>query len=206
MKTKLFFITALFCLSQFISAQLAREAFVNYNKENVPAAAIDFQTPASDVTDALQGKMKQNGYSPKSSGGFLTFSNVANPLNKVMDFVFKVDKTGKNTSTVYLFALGANVSMGMTGPGSDMDYLKQYLTQFSSDVTAYLYNKQIGVQASTVTDAEKKLSKLVDQYNSMQKSKQNLESKMADNLKAQEKQKAELDAQRQKLNDMKTKQ
>ena len=83
-----------------------------------------------------------------------------------------------------------------------MDEAKQFLNNLTPYTEASNIEMQIKNQQDVIDKAEKKLNSLVNDANDLNKRKLNIEQKISDNQKDQEKQRIEIDKQRQTLSSL----
>lgn len=189
-----------------IAAAQSYSGMVEYNKTQQPALICEFPFPPGMVEDAIKNKMEKLGYSGKEAKGFRSFkgAKIAEISNEAMlDLYFKVEKKSrkeKDASMVYLLlSKGYENFMTDAADGPTMNNAKTFLNNLRATVEAYSLELEITTQEEAVKKAEKKFNGLVDDGQSLEKKKRNIEKEIEENKTSQTRQKEEWDKQKQIL-------
>lgn len=196
----LVFTTCLLCVLTITMGQ-AREGKVSYQKTQQPAAVIELPYSRSVVETAINNYLSTKGARGVESKGFKTFRNVRLEDTVSNDMYFKVERKSQNESTVYLFMapVNENISARSSDPAYGVDHAKTVLNNLAPSAEASNIDMQLKEQQEAVSKAEKKLRSLMEDGEDLNKRKMNLEERIIDNQQLQEKQKVEIEKQRQQL-------
>jgi hypothetical protein len=195
------FSVALFAAS---SAQ-SRTSTVEYQKINRQSVVNEIPFPEKTIRNAIDNKMEQMGYKGKDSKGFAVYKGVRLPDlgNDSYDLYFMADRKSrkeKENSTLTLM-----ISKGFDNFASDssdsrlMQNAKGYMDSIINMIAAYDLEQQIIAQEDAVKKADKKYTNLIDDGQSLEKKRKNIEQDIADNKKNQTSQQAEIEKQKQIL-------
>ena len=214
-KTFLFsLIIAVFSATAFSQAY---EGTIEFNKKKQDAFMIDYPYPPEAVENALVKKMEQLGYKGKEEkglfnkdkgfrvykGAFVTEISESN-----MDYAFKVEAKGKkdkDQSVVYMILMKDGANAKSAFEAADVEKGKSFLNNLQPLMEEAGLDLEIKNQEEVVTKAEKKLSNLKDDQDSMEKKIKKLQEDLKDNAKDQENQQKEIEAQKKVLEALKAK-
>jgi Skp family chaperone for outer membrane proteins len=207
-KLSLLALAAFLCSN--ISAQ-SRTATIEYAKVNREAVVNEILFPEKTVRNAIDDKMQKSGYKGKDSKGFTIYRGVRLPQigNEAYDMYFMVDRKSKKEKESSVVTL--MVSKGYDNFVSDsvdiavINNAKKYLDSLNIMIAAYDLEMQIADQDDVVKKADKKKNNLVDDGESLQRKKKNIEKEIEDNKAAQAAQVAEFEKQKQILETLKSK-
>lgn len=195
---------ALFLSLSSVTAQ-STTATVEYLKINRQAVVNDVPFPEKTIKDAIDNKMQQMGYKGKESKGFMVYKGVRLPElgSESYDLYFMADKISRknkdNSTLTMLISKGFDNFASDSTDGSLIKNAKTYLDSIRNMIAAYDLELQVTAQEDVVKKADKKFTNLVDEGESLEKKRKNIEKDIADNKKDQENQKAEIEKQKQIL-------
>jgi hypothetical protein len=201
-----YILSFVFSVVLFVTATAqSRKATVEYQKINRQAVVNEIPFPEKTIRDAIDNKMEQMGYKGKDSKGFTVYKGVrlSDLGNDSYDLYFMADRKSrkeKENSTITLM-----ISKGFDNFASDssderlMKNAKGYLDSIINIIAAYDLDLQITAQEDAVKKADKKYSSLMDDGQSMEKKRKNIEQDIEDNKKNQVNQQAEIEKQKQIL-------
>jgi hypothetical protein len=183
----------------------SRNSTIEYQKINRQAVVNEIPFPEKTIRDAIDDKMQQLGYKGKDSKGFTVYKGVRNADlgNDSYDLYFMADRKSrkeKENSTLTLM-----ISKGFDNFASDssderlMKNAKGYLDSIVNMIAAYDLEQQIIAQEDAVKKADKKYSNLIDDGQSLEKKRKNIEQDIEDNKKNQASQQSEIEKQKQIL-------
>jgi hypothetical protein len=185
----------------------AMESTVDYKRVAQPAAVIDLPYPPSVVEDAMNDYLSKKGKSKANNlKGFTAYRNTQATVNDSAnaDMYFKVERKSrdqKDVSVVSLLLASPNENPAAT-PGVrrlNMEEAKTYLNELSMAIQNYDLELQIKNQNDAVTKAETNYKNLVDEGNDLEKKRLNIDEKITQNKAEQDKQKLEIEKQKQAL-------
>lgn len=203
MKYMLAFAVLFLSLSS-VTAQ-STTATVEYLKINRQAVVNEVPFPEKTIKDAIDNKMQQMGYKGKESKGFMVYKGVRLPElgSDSYDLYFMADKISRknkdNSTLTLLISKGFDNFASDSTDGSLIKNAKTYLDSIRNMIAAYDLELQVTAQEDAVKKADKKYTNLVDEGESLEKKRKNIEKDIADNKKDQENQKAEIEKQKQIL-------
>lgn len=194
------------CLAttQLVSAQ-ATTATVEYLKINRQAVVNEMPFPEKTIRDAVENKMQQLGYKGKESKGFMVYKGVrlAELGTESYDLYFMADRISRknkdNSTLTMLISKGYDNFVSDTSDATLINNGKQYLNGIRDMIAAYDLELQIQAQEDAVAKADKKYNNLVEDGESLEKKRKNIEKDIEDNKKNQANQKSETEKQRQIL-------
>lgn len=203
------------CLLAVTTSAQSVSTGVSYNRTTQPALMLLVPYSESITEGAILQKLRDNGHDPETKGksfwkqnkvhGFYTFKGVVikdihqNPL----DLYFKVEPKGRKdneTSTVYLM-----VSKGddkFITPETDQAIhsgAKKFLNKLIDESAAFKLKKEIEVQEGEVKEAEKKLAKIKEDEQELQKKIAQLEEEVRQNKLQQDSQNKVVETEKAKL-------
>jgi len=183
-----------------------RESTVSFGKTSQSAVVADYDLPASMVEDALKQHMEKAGLDKKKSEkGFMAYKGAAwkEISNDKADIYLKVDGKGNKSTISVLYSKGYDNFISSSTDAETVNAIKNFLTNFVTDLKKYQLMQDIAKQEDAVKKAEKVFSASVSDGKSLADDKAKIEKKIADNTNEQgDKQKA-LDAEKKKLEDLK---
>jgi hypothetical protein len=180
-----------------------------YQKMMQPALQIDIPYPEKTVMNALIEKLEKLGYKGKENKGYYTFKGVKLPElgTDAYDLYFKTERKSRRekdaTLLTMMISTGYEKFLGSTDAA--MEKAKAFLNNQIPQSEAYDLESQITEQDDVQKRADKKLKDLEEDNISLVKKKEKLEQEIADNLKKQEAQRAEIEKQLQIGNTLKGK-
>jgi hypothetical protein len=194
-------LASLLMVSSIVSAQ-AREAKIAYQRTQQPAAVIELPYAKNVVETAIENYLSSKGAKGNESRGFKTFRNVRLEDTISNDMYFKVERKSQNESTVYLFLapVNENVAARSAETSYGIEQAKSVLNDLAPSAESSNLDLQLKEQQEEVSKAEKRLRSLMDDGAELSRRKANIEEKITENHQAQEKQKVEIEKQRQQLN------
>ncbi len=165
-------------------------------------------------------KLKEIGFQPETKGslfwkqnkvnGFYAYKGVVlkGETPQVVDLYFKVDRRGSkkdNQSVMYLLtSKGGENFITETTDAATYAAAQTFLNGFTTETATYKHTLDVQTQEETVKKAEKKLSDLVNDESDMNRKIAKLQEDLRKNKEAQEAQKLTIEAEKKKLEEMKT--
>ncbi|MBS1510142.1 MAG: hypothetical protein JST86_04830 [Bacteroidetes bacterium] len=183
----------------------SRTATVEYQKINRQAVVADIPFPEKTVRDAIDNKMEQMGYKGKENKGFVVYKGVHLPDlgSDSYDLYFSADKVSRkdkdNSTLTLMISKGFDAFVSDSSDSRVISNAKNYLDSIKNMIAAYDLELQITSQEDVVKKANKKYDNLVDDGNSLEKKRKNIEKDIADNKKDQASQQTEIEKQKQIL-------
>ena len=201
-KISLLFLSVL--VLAFSAFSQAYENDIQYAKKKQQGLAIDYSFPPEAVENAFVKKVEKMGYKPKEEKGilnrdkgFLVYKNIfLSDINRDrMDYMIKVErKSRKNSdeSVLYMIMMKDGQNAMAVMDAYDVGNAKSFLNNMLPDIEAANLELQIKAQEEVVAKAEKKMSDL-------KSDQQSLEKKLQDNGTAQEATQKDIENQKQAL-------
>lgn len=178
--------------SATVFAQNAHEAMIPFNKTQESAVVADFDNPPEVVKQVLKAQLEKEGLGKiKSSGGYWRSNGSVwhSVSSDKMDFYFRVEGK-RNKSTISVLVSKGYDNFVTSGTDSrTVDNVKNFLNSFGDQLAAYQKEQDIKAQEEAVKKAEALQKKAVERQAKLDKQKA-----------AQQK---ALEAERQKLNNIK---
>ena len=192
---------------------------VSYNKVDQPALVLQLPHEEDIAEDFILDNLKKTGYDVETKGklfwkknkldGFYIFKGVMlQGANTPLDLYFKVDEQGKkskNASTVYMLSSKGGENFISATDSFAYEASKKFLNNFVSESAAYKLNLDVDAQEKAVKDAEKKLSKMMEDEKDMEKKIEELQRDIKKNKEDQVNQQQNIETERKKLADLKAK-
>ncbi|HZG24638.1 MAG TPA: hypothetical protein VEZ17_08665 [Chitinophagaceae bacterium] len=210
MKNILFLTIAIFT-SGLVFAQ-AVSGRVDYQKSQQPAAIIELPYSAETTEAAIKDFLAKKGAKPGTAKGFLVFRKVQLALSDPTpsDVYFKIDKRSKkdnNNAVVYMMVAkpDENVATRSSEDNSGIDQAISFLNEIGPSIGGYSLDVDMRAQEENIKKAEKRYNTLMDEARDLENRRRAIEEKLQDNLREQERQKAEIDKQRQILQSINSK-
>ncbi len=216
---KYFLLITLFIGLKFELAAQSYTGSISYNKTDQPALVLQLPYKEDIAEDFILNNLKKTGYDVETKGklfwkknkldGFYIFKGVMLPgANTPLDLYFKVDqqsKKSKNASTVYMLSSRGGENFIASSDSFAYEASKKFLNNFVSESAAYKLNLDVDAQEKVVKDAEKQLTKLIENEKDMEKKIEQLQRDIKKNKDDQANQQQTIEAERKKLADLKTK-
>lgn len=184
----------------------AYEGAVQFQNQLQPAAVIDLPYPPSVVNSAMDSYLSKKG---KSRGndvkGFSTFRNTQPLQNDSVnaDLYLKTERKSKKEKEVTVVSLLVTPNEQPTNGGNlhylNMNDAKNYLNELALAIDAYNLELSIKDQNHAVIIAEAKYKSLANEGDDLEKKRNAIEKKIADNKNDQQQQLKEIENQKQKL-------
>jgi len=194
-----------FVLFSAAAAAQSTTATVEYLKVNRQAVVNEIPFPEKTIRDAIDNKMEQMGYKGKESKGYMVYKGVRLPElgSDSYDLYFMADrisrKNKENSTLTLLISKGFDNFAADSTDGTLISNAKKYLDSIKLMIAAYDLELQITAQEDAVKKSDKKYTNLVDEGESLEKKRKNIEQDIETNKKDQANQKAETEKQRQIL-------
>jgi hypothetical protein len=218
MKKYFLLIVFLWALTNQLFAQ-SYAGNIKYNKADQPALVLQLPYEEDIAEDFILDNLKKTGYDVETKGklfwkknkldGFYIFKGVMLPgANNPLDLYFKVaqqDKKSKNASTVYMLSSRGGESFISSSDSFAYEASKKFLNNFVSESAAYKLNLDVDAQEKVVKDAEKQLTKLIEDEKDMEKKIEQLQIDLKKNKDDQVNQQQTIETERKKLADLKAK-
>lgn len=208
---KIIIICLLFLSTHTIINAQSSTGSVDYNKVSQTAVINEMPFAPEITEDAIVGKMKSLGYSSKSSKGFMMFKGVklAELGPDTYDLYYKVEKKSKKEKDKSIVSLllskGYDNFASETTDPTLFANAKTFMNGLVNVTAAADLERQIEEQESLVKKADKKYNGSVDDGESLEKKKRQIEQDIQDNIKEQAAKKAEAASQLQILETLKGK-
>lgn len=198
---KIILVPIVICMAISSVFAQAYEDKVQYDKDKQAAVAVDYAFREEALENAFIDRMRKLGYKPKEEKGFLNrdkgflvFKNAHVPeISKdKLDYVIKVDQKNKKSvgeSVLYLVILKDETNVIASMSNADIAKTKKFLNNLLPDVEAADLELQIRDAEQSLADAEKKLRTL-------QAEKEELDKKLALNIKTQEETSKEIESRK----------
>ena len=183
----------------------AQEGSVAFEKSQQPAAVIELAYSPDIIKAAMNDYLSRKGKSKTDDlKGFSTYRNTelvpGDSTNA--DLYFKIERKSRREKEVSV------VSLLLTSPKEgavpnvrylNMEQARDYLNGLVPAIDAYNLELQIKEQNAMVIKAESKYKSLQHDGEDLVKKRENLEKKIEDNKRDQQKQMTEIENQKQKL-------
>ena len=190
---------------------IPREATVKYQKKN--QRALEYEVPYHHdvVEQAIENYMVKKGSKASKSRGFTVYKQVSlnDSGSEVGDLYFKVErKSRKDTSSVIsVIPMKAGADPGVaTTDGLDIEFTRTILESLTPSFQESKLAYDIKAQENLVGDSEKKLNRLKNNQEDMERKIKDLQDKLEDNKKDQEKMTREIEQQRSNLETLRSRQ
>jgi hypothetical protein len=195
---------------QFAQAQ-ATITTVDYMKVKRQAIVNEMPFPEKIVKDAIDNRLQQAGYKGKESKGYIVYKGVR--LSELgsdsYDLYFMADRLSRknkdNSTLSMLISKGYDNFVTDTADNTLMENGKKYLNNLRDMIAAYDLEQQIIAQEDVVKKADKKYNNLIEDGQSLEKKKRNIEKDIEDNKNDQASQKGEYEKQKQILETLRKK-
>lgn len=209
---KKLFLSAIAILMIKICLCQAMVGKVEYQKAMQTAAIAELAYPTELVEGAIKDYLSKKGAKANQSKGFTLFKNVqlASGDPSVSDLYFKIDRKSRKedgASVVYLLVArpNENIATRSSEDNAGMESAKAFLNEISPTLNGYSLLLQIKEQEEAVKKAEKKFNGLIDDEKDLQNKRKNIEDRIQDNIREQDKQQAAIERQRQLLEELNAK-
>jgi hypothetical protein len=201
-------VLVLVCMSGF-SQSGATLGKIEYQKGEKQVAIIELSYRPDVVEGALKNKLQTATVKEERIKGMQVFkgARVTSTDGQVVDMYFRVDRRGgkeSNQSVVYLI-LGRpneNVALRAADDAYRLDDARDFLNELPPVVAAYDLDVKIKSQEDLIKKSEKTIRGLSDDQKIYEKRIKDLEDKLAQNRKDQEKQTADLAKQKELYNSL----
>jgi hypothetical protein len=184
-----------FCL------QTIAQSYVGETKINkLPKMAIINELPYSpDVaTNGIKKKMSQMGYTGKENDGYLVYKNVGPGKYNLYFKTERLSKKESSQSKVYMLISDSyDAFINETRDGDAVRNGKSFLNSLGVQAESASIDKEVLTEEENLKKAEKRYNNAVDDGNDLEKKRRKLEEDIAENKKAQELRKAEIEKQKQ---------
>jgi hypothetical protein len=196
----------------FLTIAIFTSGRVDYQKSQQPAAIIELPYSAETTEAAIKDFLAKKGAKPGTAKGFLVFRKVQLALSDPTpsDVYFKIDKRSKkdnNNAVVYMMVAkpDENVATRSSEDNSGIDQAISFLNEIGPSIGGYSLDVDMRAQEENIKKAEKRYNTLMDEARDLENRRRAIEEKLQDNLREQERQKAEIDKQRQILQSINSK-
>jgi hypothetical protein len=182
---------------------------VEYLKAQRTATVLEVPFKEGLSREAIEDRMKQQGYKGKEQKGYVVFKSVLNDKLGLQpyDLYFMVDKKSKrdkdNSVITLLISKGIDAFATAEADAELLENVKNYLNSFKTIIEAYELEVRIKEQEKELESAERKREKLTEQGQDLAKDKTKLEKRIEENTKDQANQKNEVEKQKQILEKLK---
>ena len=216
-KMKAILTTLLFLFCLHASAQSISTA-VQYDKGTKQGLMLYLPYSEEVAEGTILAKLKEIGFEPETKGslfwkqnkvnGFYVYKGVVlkgdNP--QVVDLYFKVDRRGSkrdNQSVMYLLtSKGGENFISESSDATAFVATRQFLNGFTTETATYKHTLDVQAGEEAVRKAEKKFADLQADEQDLTKKIAKLQDDLRKNKEAQETQKATIDAEKKKLEEM----
>ncbi len=203
----------LICMLSLGSAAMAQSTVENVSYLKIDRQAVVNELPFSEkiIMGAIDEKMGQMGYKGKSSKGFTVYNGVrmAELGTGDYDLYFMADRKSRrnkdNSTLTLMLSTGNEIFVSEQSNAGLISNAKKYLDSITTMIAAYDLEQQIIDQQDAVSKADKKYNNLIDEGQSLEKKRKNIESDIEDNKKNQAQQQTEIEKQKLILETLKSK-
>ncbi|MEJ7737722.1 MAG: hypothetical protein WKF97_09875 [Chitinophagaceae bacterium] len=204
MKRLLLLVIVLFVVKTVLSQAMLGK--VEYQRNQQPATIIELPFSVETLEGAIKDHLISKGSKPAQSKGFTLYKNVQLALSDASssDLYFKIEpksRKEKQKSVIYMMVAKPNENVA-TRSGEDvygMQQAQSFLNDIEPIIETYSLNLQIKEQEEIIKRAETKHTSLVNDFKDLEKRKKSLEEKLQENIIEQEKQKVEVEKQKELL-------
>ncbi len=203
-------ITLAVSLSSYLTKAQAVEAQVTYNKVNQPAVTAEFITDIDIAEKVVAEDLKTRGFGKgKSSKGFTLYQaiNFTEISADKIDLYVKTEKKSKKEKDksiiTILISKGYDNFVSSTTEPKMIAAVVNYLNGLKPKFETGNLEVQIKDQEDIIKKEEKKSNNLIDDGTDLEKKKRKIEDDIINNKKEQEKQKVEVEKQKQILETLK---
>lgn len=219
MKKLLLSFLVLAFISLHVSAQ-STATTVSYNKGTKPALMLLLPYTTEVTEGAILQKLKEMGYSPEASSplfgkkntinGYYVFKNVSlkEASDKLVDLYFKVEQKGKkesNQSLVYMLIAKGDEFVSVENDSKSYNAAQGFLNKLPEHSAVYKLEVDIQSQENEIKTAETKFGKLKSDEMDLSKKIAELQEQLKNNKLQQDNQLKVVNAEKQKLEDLKKK-
>ncbi len=182
---------------------------IEINKVVQPCVKADYDFSESTITKAFENQIDKLdiGKSGKEKGGFRVFKEklITQFSQEKMDLYYRIDGR-KDKSSVYILASkGYDNFMNPEAQPEQMLAIKNFLDGLVLEAKKVTALEEIESQEKTTSKAASRYEDELKEAKSLAEDKKNIEEKMAQNVKDQEKDKNTWESEKAKLAELKTK-
>lgn len=204
MKKLIFLVVVLIIAKSGLSQAMLGK--VEYQRNQQPSTIIELPYSVETLEGAIKDHLSNKGSKPVQSKGFMLFKNVQLALSdpSPSDLYFKIEpksRREKQKSVIYMMVAKPNENVA-TRSSEDVNGMQQaqsFLNDFEPIIETYSLNLQIKEQEENIKRAETKYTNLTNEQKDLEKRKKSLEDKIQENINEQEKQKLEVEKQKELL-------
>ena len=203
---KILAVAVITCNTGFSFAQNAHEGRVKFMKGDQNAIIADYDLPKNIIEDALKERLEKAGLGKKSSEkGFMAYKGTtwAEVSPDKLDVYAKVEGKDSKSTVTMLVSKGYDNFISSASDAERVQKVQNFLNSFVNDARAYQLRLSIAAQEEVVKKTEKDFKGITDDGEKLNKDKEKIEKQIADNKNDQTKKQATLDAEKQKLEDLK---
>ena len=194
----------LICMLALGSAVMAQSTVENVSYLKIDRQAVVNELPFSEkiIMGAIDEKMGQMGYKGKSTKGFTVykFVRMAELGTGDYDLYFMADRKSRrnkdNSTLTLMLSTGNEIFVTEQSNAGLISNAKKYLDSITNMIAAYDLEQQIIEQQDAVGKADKKYTNLIDEGQSLEKKRKNIENDIEDNKKNQAQQQSEIEKQK----------
>jgi hypothetical protein len=217
---KIILSAALFFVYLNSSAQSVSTS-LKFDKDNKQGLMLYLPYSQDVAEGTILTKLKEIGFEPESKGslfwkqskvnGYYAFKGVTlkGDSPQVVDLYFKVDRRGsRNDNQSVMYLLTSKGGDNFISDASDpvvYTAAQNFLNGFTSETASYKHTLDVQSQEESVKKAEKKLLDLQNEENDLSKKIARLQEDLRKNKESQLTQQATIEAERRKLDGMRTK-
>ena len=191
---------------------------VSYNKKDQTGLMLELPYNEEVSQGFIVTNLQRIGYNPETKGslfwknnkinGFYTFKGVRlKGAGRPVDLYFKVERKSRkqaDQSIIYLLLSKDNESFISSNDDEDTyTAAKRFLNGFVEQSALYKLDLDIKNQEDIVKEAEKKMNKLKDQEENLNRKIEELQNDLKKNREDQKKQQATIEVEQLKLSDLK---
>ena len=191
---------------------------VQYNKTTQQGLMLYLPYSEDVAEGTILTKLKEIGFEPESKGslfwkqnkvnGFYVYKGVAlkGDTPQLVDLYFKVDRRGSKKdaqSVMYLLtSKGGDNFVTESSDAAAYAAAQKFLNGFTAETASYKHTLDVQAQEETVRKAEKKFADLQAEDQDLTKKIAKLQEDLRKNKEAQETQKATIETEKKKLEEM----
>jgi hypothetical protein len=218
MKQKFFFAATFLQLTAFAAFSQSVSKTVSFNDQLRPALQLALPNEAKTAEQTVLAKLKETGYKPEKSGGFMNkknkregfyvFSGVELPelTNQKLDLYFKIDDINNNpterSSVTLMVSKGYENFVSEENDSSTFKAAQSFLNSFLNKTDVYAIGVQIDDKKKELAASEKKWQDLMNKQKEGRSKMAQLEADLKNWQQEEADQQKDVDAQRASLKDL----
>jgi hypothetical protein len=198
--------TLLACAST-LHAQPAQETKIRFAKIDRPGLVAEYPFSEGIVENALRARLEQAGLpKPKTTKGFTSYQGIAWPeiAPGQLDVYFNVDGKGNKSKIEFLVSKGYDNYVSSYTDAAMSANLKKFLDSLLPEIQVQQLLADIAAQEEVIRKAEREYKSMDEEGNKLTREKEQLERQIADNIVEKGKRADLLNAEKSKLDALKS--